>query len=216
MEYGFDYFQLKTTLFDMLHPKIRDVSEIMIRYAYPNISKKDVRNFCLELCNLLGPKYEMKPDEKFVYGALQRASQGEKLFFVQDNPEYILQENFAIFYAERIMQFPLSQHCFDEELYIQPEIEKLIKISTADNEINNYSFYKSESNTMIQISDMVASLLGKMFSFFNQQGIREYQSIVSSLSDVQLVNLCELQRLRSKSDARNKGLLHSITAIGML
>lgn len=215
-EYGFDYFQLKTTIFDMLHPHINSVTNIMIRYSYPNISKEDVKDFCMDLCNLLGPKYEMKPDEKFVYGLLQRASKGDELFFIQDNPEFMLQEDYAIFYVSRIMQFPLSRHCFDEELCVQPIIEKQVDLFAKGKSIKNYFFAKSDENTMIQLSDLVAGLFGKMFLFFNQHGSSEFRSIVSTLSYEQLFNLCELQRLRTKSDVRNKGLLHSITSIGML
>ena len=216
MEYGFDYYQLKTTLFNMLHSKIKNVSEIMIRYAYPNISKENIKGFCTDLCNLLGPKYEMKPDEKYVYGALQRAAQGDKLLFIQDNPEYILQEDFSIFYVNRIMVFPLSHHCFDEELSIQSSIDNTVKSFSGNDVKNNYCFVKSESNTMVQVSDLVAGLFGRMFSFFNQHDEDEFATIVSELTNDQLTNLCELQNLRVKSDNRNKGLLHSVTAIGIL
>lgn len=216
MEYGFDYFQLKTTLFNMLHSKIKNVSEIMIRYAYPNISKENIKGFCTDLCNLLGPKYEMKPDEKFVYGALRRAAHGDKLLFIQDNPEYILQDDYSMFYVNRIMTFPLSQHCFDEELSIQSTIENHVKRFSGNDIKNNYCFVKSESNTMVQVSDLVAGLFGRMFSFFNLHKEDEFATIVSELTNDQLSNLCELQRLRVKSDYRNKGLLHSVTAIGMI
>lgn len=81
---------------------------------------------------------------------------------------------------------------------------------------NNYCFVKSESNTMVQVSDLVAGLLGRMFTFFNQHKENKFATIVSELTNNQLTNLYELQRLRVKSDVRNKGLLHSVTAIGML
>ena len=216
MEFGFDYYKLKTTLYNMLHPKIKNVSEIMIRYSYPNIKKENIKGFCTDLCSLLGLKYEMKPDEKFVYGALQRAAQGDKLLFIQDNPEYILQEDFSIFYVNRIMVFPLSHHCFDEELSIQSSIDNTVKSFSGNDVKNNYCFVKSESNTMVQVSDLVAGLFGRMFSFFNQHDEDEFATIVSELTNDQLTNLCELQNLRVKSDNRNKGLLHSVTAIGIL
>lgn len=114
------------------------------------------------------------------------------------------------------MQFPLSQHCFDEELSVQQEIYEFVKKLSDGNEIDNYTFVKSETNTLVQLSDIVAGLFGRMFSFFNQHEKGEFRTIVSGLTDTQLINLCELQKLREKSDNRNKGLLYSITAIGML
>lgn len=68
----------------------------------------------------------------------------------------------------------------------------------------------------MQISDLVAGLLGKMFSFFNTTSKVSFRKIVEELSDLQIENLCELQRLRMKSDARNKGFLQSITVVGLL
>ncbi len=69
---------------------------------------------------------------------------------------------------------------------------------------------------MVQVSDLVAGLFGRMFSFFNLHKEDEFATIVSELTNDQLTNLCELQRLIVKSDSRNKGLLHSVTAIGTL
>ena len=213
--FGFDYFKLKSTLFDMLHPKIGKVSEIMIKYAYPNIKTDNISGFCLDLCNLLGPKYEMKPEEKYIWGVLRRAAEKDKLLFIQDNEDYLLQEDYAFFYVDRIMLFPKSNHCFDEELSIQNEVERLIK-EYGKGKAVNYCFVNSTKNCMVQISDLVAGLLGKMFLFFNTVETKDFRKIVCALSDMQIENLCELQRLRMKSDLRNKGFLHNITALDML
>ena len=213
--YGFDYFVLKSVLFDMLHPRIKNVSEIMIKYAYPNIKTEDIRGFCLDLCELLGPKYEMKPEEKYVYGVLKRAAGYDRLLFIQDNEEYLLQDDYASFYVDRIMKFPKSKHCFDEELSIQSEVDRLIR-EYGNGDLSSYSFVNSTSNCLVQVSDLVAGLLGKMYSFFNETSKVSFRKIVEELSDLQIENLCELQRSRMKSDARNKGFLQSITAIGLL
>lgn len=213
--FGFDYFGLKSTLFDMLHPQIGQVSEIMIKYAYPNIKTDSISDFCLDLCNLLGPKYEMKPEEKYVWGVLRRAAEKDKLLFIQDNEDYLLQEDYAFFYVDRIMKFPRSNHCFDEELSIQNEVERLIR-EYGNAEPVNYRFVNSTNNCMVQISDLVVGLLGKMFLFFNTVEAKDYRKIVCTLSDNQVENLCELHRLRMKSDSRNKGFLQNITALAML
>ena len=55
-----------------------------------------------------------------------------------------------------------------------------------------------------------------MFLFFNTVETKDFRKIVCALSDMQIENLCELQRLRMKSDLRNKGFLHNITALDML
>ncbi len=213
--FGFDYFELKSVLFEMLHPRIKKVSEIMLKYAYPNIKTEDIRGFCLDLCALLGSKYEMKPAEKYICGVLRRAAENDKLLFVQNNEDYMLQENYASFYVDRIMTFSKSKHCFDEELSIQSEVERLLRAYGSES-LNSYNFVESTNNCMIQISDLVAGLLGKMFIFFNTTCKGDFRKIVKKLTDLQIENLCELQQLRRKSDSRNKGFLHSITAITLL
>lgn len=82
--FGFDYFGLKSVLFDMLHPRKKSVSEIMLKYAYPNIKTEDIRSFCLDLCELFGTKYEMRPEEKYVYSVLNRAAGYDKQLFGAD------------------------------------------------------------------------------------------------------------------------------------
>ena len=69
---------------------------------------------------------------------------------------------------------------------------------------------------MIQISDLVAGLLGKMFTFINSISINDMRKTVTELNDVQIINCSAFNGLRTKSDLRNKGLLHSTTAIGIL
>ncbi|MGF0031875.1 hypothetical protein ACQRBN_02760 [Bariatricus sp. SGI.154] len=39
---------------------------------------------------------------------------------------------------------------------------------------------------------------------------------VTELSDIQIINCIAFNGLRTKSDLRNKGFLHSMTAIGIL
>jgi hypothetical protein len=76
----------------------------MLKYAYPNIKTEDIRGFCLDLCGLLGPEYEMKPEEKYVYGVLNRAAGNDKLLFIQDNEDYLLQEDYASFYIALLFE----------------------------------------------------------------------------------------------------------------
>ena len=69
---------------------------------------------------------------------------------------------------------------------------------------------------MIQISDLVAGLLGKMFTFINSIPDKDMGKTVIELNDIQIINCLVFNGLRIKSDRRNKGLLHSTTAIGIL
>lgn len=213
-EFGFDYFQLKSTLYNMLVPNIDSVKDIMVKYHYPSIKTEEIAGFCNALVSTMGIRYNQKPDEKFLSGMLKRAASSKELLFIQDEEEYLLQEDYSLFYAEPIMKFTKSHHHFDEELSIQEKIVDMInKYSTG---LSNYEFIDSKDNTMVQISDLVAGIFGRFFPFINTTPSSDFRRIISELSDTQIDNCYMLNVLMSKSDERNKGLLHSITAIGIL
>lgn len=162
-EFGFNYFGLKTTFYDMLVPSIDEVIQIMIKYSYPNIKTTDIEAFCNALMDAIDSQYIQKPDQKFVFGMLKRASKSLELVFIQDNIDYVMQEDYSIFYVDTIMKFSKSMHHFDEELSIQDKVARTV--SEFDKDATNYEFINSKDNTMIQISDLVAGLLGRMFFF---------------------------------------------------
>ncbi len=213
-DFGFDYFLLKTTFYNMLFPNIDSVVQTMIKCSYPNIKAEDIEEFCNGLLNSIDFRYEQKPEEKFISGMLKRASKSTEMIFIQNNVDYVMQEDYSSFYISPIVRFPKSMHYFDEELAIQDKVKETIK--KYEKGITNYEFVNSKDNTMIQISDLVAGLLGKMFTFINSIPSNEMRKIVTRLSDTQLSNCLAFNGLRKKSDIRNKGFLHSLTTIGIL
>lgn len=213
-DFGFDYFMLKTTFYNMLFPNIDRVVQTMIRYSYPNIKTENIEGFCNGLLNSIDLRYEQKPEEKFISGMLKRASKSKEMIFVQNNVDFIMQEDYSSFYINPIVKFPKSMHHFDEELSIQNKVVEAI--DKYENGVSNYEFVNSKDNTMIQISDLVAGLLGKMFTFINSIPDKDIRKTVTKLNDVQISNCLDFNGLREKSDLRNKGFLHSLTAFGIL
>lgn len=213
-DFGFNYFSLKSTFYNMLIGNIDSVKKIMVKYHYPNIKTGEIRDFCTSLLDTMDSRINQSPDEKFLFGMLKRAANKTELLFIQDNEEYIMQEDYSFFYVEPIMKYTKSMHHFDEELSVQPKVyDILAKYSFAD---KNYEFVDSKQNTMIQLSDLIAGIIGRMFLFINSTATSDMLKVVKKLSDVQIDNCIRLNDFRSKSDKRNPGLLHSITAIGLL
>ena len=212
---GFDYFALKSTFYDMLFPSIDIVAQIMIKYSYPNIKTEYIENFCNDLLESIDDKYLQKPDELFISRMLKRALKRSEMIFIQNNTDFVMQEDYSIFYVYPILTFKMSMHHFDEELQIQDKVTNSI-IHFNKEDTNNYEFVNSKSNTMIQISDLVAGLLGKMFTFINSTSMVEMSKAVNELNNVQIMNCLGVNKMRMKSDLRNKGLLHSVAPIGIL
>lgn len=214
-EFGFNYFGLKTTFYDMLVPSIDEVIQIMIKYSYPNIKTTDIEAFCNALMDAIDSQYIQKTDQKFVFGMLKRASKSLELVFIQDNIDYVMQEDYSIFYVDTIMKFSKSMHHFDEELSIQDKVARTV--SEFDKDATNYEFINSKDNTMIQISDLVAGLLGRMFFFINSvSSYNEIRKKVIELNDIQVINCKHFNELRIKSNFHNKGFLHSTTTVGII
>lgn len=125
-DFGFDYFMIKTTFYNMLFPNIDSVVQTMIKCSYPNIKTEDIEEFCNGLLNSIDLRYEQKPEEKFISGMLKRVSKSKKMIFVQNNVDYVMQEDYSSFYVDPIVRFPKSMHHFDEELAIQEKVKETI------------------------------------------------------------------------------------------
>lgn len=187
----------------------------MIKYSYPNIKTTDIEAFCNALMDAIDSQYIQKTDQKFVFGMLKRASKSLELVFIQDNIDYVMQEDYSIFYVDTIMKFSKSMHHFDEELSIQDKVARTV--SEFDKDATNYEFINSKDNTMIQISDLVAGLLGRMFFFINSvSSYNEIRKKVIELNDIQVINCKHFNELRIKSNFHNKGFLHSTTTVGII
>lgn len=212
-DFGFDYFNMKSTFYNMLEPNIENVIQIMITYSYPNIKTADIEGFCNGILNSIGFRYDQTPEEKFISGMLKHASKSNEMIFIQENKDFIMQENYSIFYVDPILKFKKSMHHFDEELSIQEEVAK--NVSQFAKDLNNYEFINSKTNTMIQLSDLTAGLVARLISLINTTTQSKMHAIISELSDTQIDNCIAFNALRMKSNRHNPGLLHSSTAVGL-
>ena len=123
-EFGYDYFKMKSVFYYMFKGKADELQKLMFEYKYPNIQREDVEAFCNELLFLLESRREMKEEEKFLVGMLARASKSDELVFLHDNDDYIMQGNYAEFYADPIRKYQKSIHIFDEETTVQDIVKK--------------------------------------------------------------------------------------------
>lgn len=210
-EFGYDYFKMKSVFYYMFQGKADILQSIMVKYKYPNIQRKDVKVFCNELMFLLGSRKEMKEEEKFLAGMLVRASKSEELIFLHDNNDYVMQENYAEFYVDPIRKYQSSTHIFDEELSVQNIVEKNIKMGQymAD----NYKFVNSKTNIFVQLSDVVAGILGKLFKYINSTNSVQRRKDISALSKIQIDNILLIDKLRTRADMENHGFLCTIGPI---
>ncbi|MGM9541051.1 DUF3800 domain-containing protein [Anaerovibrio sp.] len=216
-EFGYDYNKMKSEFYYMFKGKADALQILMFKYKYPNIQKKYVEAFCNDLLLLLKSREEMKEEEKFLVRMLNRAAGSDELVFLHDNDDYIMQENYAEFYIDPILKYQKSRHIFDEETIVQDIVKK--QIAMRNNMANNFQFVKSETDIFVQLSDVVAGILGKLFKYINSTNENQRGRDVKGLSELQVDNILLIDKLRMEADRENPGFLCSIgplEGIGML
>lgn len=208
--YDFDIFSIKNTFYKMLRGKESNLQKIMFKYCFPNIKNDDIEIFCMELLNLFDNR-ELNIEEKFIIEMIKRASKSDSLMFIQNNKDYIMQENYVEFYIDPIRTFRNSEHIFDEELEVQKKLERY-RFVRQGVEVNTFKFINSKSDVLIQISDVIVGIIGKLLTYINNSELNTIRQDTETLNERQIENISLLYKLRIEAEKRNKGFLHSITA----
>ena len=133
---------------------------------------------------------------------LKTAGKLDRVVFIQDNEPYLLINEYYLFYLERCEIFSKSQHIFDEEKTVQKQLAD-IELYEDGKLINNRQFVKSHENIYVQISDMFAGLLRKLFMFLDENSIENVHDVAIGLNDAQINNFKTIWSLISRSDKKS-------------
>lgn len=197
--------EIKGALYDFVIDHQDEVIDILNRHTYPDV--KNASAFCDELCSLI---WQYNDDSEYDPGfflelfrqMMKTAGKLDQMIFVQDNEPFLLIKEYYLFYLERCEIFSKSKHIFDEEQTVQRQLSK-IELYEDGILINNWQFVKSHENIYVQISDLVAGLLRKLFTFLDEKTAAEIISIALRLNDKQVDNFTKLWMLISKSDEKS-------------
>lgn len=213
-DFGYDYFEMKSIFYNMFKENADELQRVMVKYKYPNVKRQDIETFCKDLLMLLGNRKEMNSKEKFLDAMLKRASQSDELVFLHENTDYVMQKNYAEFYVDPVLKFQNSLHIFDQELEIQEEVKRQIELSGG--RPDNYKFVDSKTNIFVQLSDVVAGILGKLFLYINSNELKKLRKDINNLSQMQVDNIALIANLRILAEEENKGFIHSIAPLNEL
>lgn len=203
------FWDIKNALYDFTIEHQDEVIDILIRHTYPDV--KDTVSFCYELCDLIS-----KYNDDSIYNPgfflelfrqmLKAAGKMGKLPFIQDNEPNMLIKEYYLFYLERCEIFSKSLHIFDEEKAVEKNLSN-IQLYEHGKILNHYKFVKSHENIFVQISDMIAGLLRRLFIFLDEKSIGEIKSLAEKLNENQINNFNILWRLISRSDEKSPLLI---------
>ncbi len=114
---------------------------------------------------------------------LNFAGKQDKMAFIQNNEPYMLIQEYYLFYSERCEIFYKSRHIFDEEFTVQKQMSEL-ELHENGVQFKNWQFVKSHENIYVQISDLIAGLLRKLFMFLDDNSFTDVISLAMKLNDI--------------------------------
>lgn len=205
---------MKDALYIICKEEKNLIHDLFYELNYPNLQEEDIKTFCERIIDLI-EEYQDDSDLHFplmmLKGLLQGAKKNNELTFLRDNTTHTLIDSFLHYYLAPIYMFKNSQHNLDIEVTIQ---EQLADTTILDNgtPITNYQFVDSKSDKLIQLSDVMVGLFGKMTEYTNTHEPNEIIEDYSTLTPAQKNNLELLIGIIDKSDKYNAGFLHNINS----
>ena len=162
-----DPFVFKAELYKVLKKDPNTTVSIFKKYQYPNVAKKDIKNFLSEIITLIdgvvtedAERLIINPFLLRLKNCIEKAKGQKELTFIQNETSHEWVGGFKQFYKQQILSFPKKKLVFDEEKQVMNQIaeENIIINGKAP---DNYSFKESGSNAMIQVCDYIVCILRK-------------------------------------------------------
>lgn len=202
---------MKNALYKYINADIVYIHEVFLHYGYPNIADENVHEFCEVLIGWIEEiEAENEADDfalESVRQLLKSARKKKKLCFLTDNENLMLMDGYESFYIEPIYMFPNSEHIFDEETEIMKKICST-PIILGENELHNYSFVRFTENRIVQLSDVIIGIIGKLMLYANVSTLPEIKKEMASLSPQQEKNVSLLNNLINASSDHFLAFIH--------
>lgn len=212
----------------LLAPALKDMLNLALRrdleattdlfrlFNYPALDPRDGPQFYHVVLQMV----EEESDQLHpLYGrllaqVLEDAIQGVSFPFIEggDEDRHILIEGFDIFFRHRIALLRNSTHVLDLEEVVRRQLlaDPLMRDGVP---VDSFRFVDSQDEPLIQVSDVVAGLLGKFFSYVVSTEIDVVRADRAALSDLQTENLARLARLIDRATDENEAFAHRVMSL---
>ena len=139
---------------------------------------------------------------------------GHEIVFVQDEKKGILIDDFIHFYTTRLCSLEKSILTLDNEgdivAYFQAN-----PLCMDQKQLLNYQFVDSQSNTFIQLSDILVGIISRYLIFADAE-LTEVYNKLESLNEYSLENLYLLNDILLYSEAENKLFFNQIERVEVI
>lgn len=207
--------ELKDAMHQVLRAHLDESRALFFKFNYPNISNADIPEFINEIvaiANYESGNVKNHKNLKILKEILDFSGKKQKMPFLGGEKNNMLIEEFYQFYIKQVYMFKNSFHTFDNEDAIQKVVSNFNLID-GKTTLKNYTFKDSQSEIMIQLSDVIVGLTSKYHSFINNHSEELILSEFEKLNDLQKCNLRLYVKIISKSDKHNPGFFHHITGL---
>lgn len=200
----------KNALYVACKMNLNDVLPLLVKYTYPNIPHDATKCFVGDLFRAIAPSKKNLPlgiTLNKLEELLREAAENDELPFITDEEDYMLIKGLMELYARPVHLFANSEHFFDNECEIKEQLQNSPLLLNGQ-PMTNYKFLDSKTDKLIQASDVIIGLIGKMFKYINEKKHMEIASEIETMSVQQLSNLDLLLGLVQKTILFNEGFLH--------
>ena len=158
-------------------------------YDYPNVSDEQMAEFLDDLISYFvqtrtSTTRERRLKDRFISLCSQRKRmlRDSKHILLSENNPNSLVNSLSEVYQERIFVYNRSYHIFDEEDSIRERWEEIGFFEWGIKK--KFEFRKSETDVRIQISDVLAGIIAKLFDFLSQiSDITELEHLLREIPD---------------------------------
>lgn len=204
---------LKNDLYTVLREDVDGTSELLGRYTYPDVGNRR-QAFFAELCDLLEARAALLPypNYQLLRGLLEIAAELDSLPYLEGERPNILIDGFGDFYVHRLALFKNATHILDIETTIQTYIVGL-DLCDGVTPFCNFSFVDSRAAPWVQVSDALAGLLGKLFSYVSNTPGDEIATALASLNLQQRATLDTLIDILGRSINECAAFAHYVVSL---
>lgn len=206
------HMELKTELHYAVVQSLPGFLSLLHGFSYPDVPREEVQTF---LAAVLAFVDEHVPEDRsaatwVLKRTLQHAAQlpALELTFLHNNEPGTLIDNFSSHFIHSIYIFKNASHIFDKETFVEKALAQFELYDGARR--LDYRFTDSKAEEGIQLSDVVAGLIGRHFSYLQDHSLTELMLRRANFSEIQLGNLNRLRILIDRSDNFSDGLFHVI------
>ena len=204
--------EMKSELHHAVRQDVSGFMQLLHGFAYPNLDRRKVRSFLAAVMDFVDDR--LPNDRNIVTAMLRqvfrhaRSLPDLELPFLHDEEAGEMIKDFSVHFMRPIHTFKNASHVFDNETHVE-KIMRKYELRDVDRQLN-YRFADSKDEQGVQLSDIVAGLVGRHFNYLQDYSLTELVQRREQFDETQHTNLVLLRELIDRSDDFSSGLFHAV------